>query len=174
MRLILRRLRGAIGNAFVWGTLWFLAGIISIVGFGLLQTSRAASWELWGTWEVWRAIFRFATPVAAIGAVTGGAFSAYIAANFRNSRLHELSPGRFALGGGLVTTLLSLLFMCALSLRSGWGLPLLGDVLPVLGVSVVVGSVTGFASLKLAKRELPPGRSPVQLKPRGGALLPEG
>ena len=143
MKLIFRRLRGALGNALVWGTVWFGAGVALVLGYSLFGPRPSAL-----SWELWRYTLLGATSVAVAGAVAGGAFSAYIAANFRNKRIQDLSPGRFALGGGLVSVLLVLAVSFVGSLFSDWPLFLRDIVEPVL-IYGSIGVVTGYGSIKL-------------------------
>ena len=165
MKLIFRRLRGALGNALVWGTVWFAAGFVLITGYSLLgPRSTTLSWELLSY------ALRGAAWIAMYGAVVGGAFSAYIAANFRNSRLQDLSPGRFALGGGLVTLVFVLAISLWSSLSSDWPFFLKDLIEPVLTFGSI-GVVTGYSSIKLAQRALPDAPAAAELEASSQALV---
>ena len=146
MRLLLRRLRGAFGNAVVWGSTWFLVGLVSLIGWGLLSYQIPA--EEWATLHFWRTMLEAAGFLAAIGAGTGAAFSAFVAANFRRGTLEDLQPARFAFGGGLVATLVVLVILYL----TGAGQDFL---LRPLVWTALVGGTTGYTSLKLAQRSLP-------------------
>ena len=66
--------------------------------------------------------------MAVVGFVTGGAFSLYVATAFRDERVQDLRPARFALGGGLVAVLLSL---GVLGMVPGFDVLLLKDLNPL-------------------------------------------
>ena len=88
--------------------------------------------------------------------MTGGMFSAYLAANFRRSRVDDLSPPRVALGGGMIATLVALIIGVILSvLDETWPILTLGDIALPVFLSAALGSITGFSSIKLAQRPLP-------------------
>jgi hypothetical protein len=146
VKRVLRRLRGALGNALVWGVGWFAAGFVLIAGLYLVDG---------GYWSIFlRDAIGFSSTLAGIGFVTGGAFSAYIAASFRDRRLEDLSPARFALGGGLVALLLTLLIGTGFAVLGAVGLPLLEALIFPLLTSTTLGAITGYSSLKLAQRAL--------------------
>ena len=94
MNTALRRIRGALRNALLWGAAWFGATAALVTGANLFFGGRLDI----------VAMLYSGIIIGAVGALTGGTFSAYIAANFRRSRLDDLSPPRVALGGGLVAT----------------------------------------------------------------------
>ncbi len=147
MRRVLRRLRGALGNALVWAVGWFAAGFALIAGLYLFDGGQY--------WSRFLAdAMSFATTLGAIGFVTGGAFSAYIAATFRERRLEELSATRFGVGGALVALLLTLVIGSGFAAIEGVGLPLLDVLIFPLVTSATLGAITGFGSLKLAQRTL--------------------
>lgn len=176
MRQMLRRLRGIFGSAVAWGSAWFAGGLVFFLTFGLIETARRSRWDIWGTPEAWYALLWYAGSTAAVGAITGGAFAAYIAANFRSKRLQDLSPIRFAIGGGLVTILLRLLLVSTETLGAGhhlYGIPL-GWVWPSLAVFGAAGAATGFASLRLAQRgQLTEGEEAGRLEAESMTLIAE-
>jgi hypothetical protein len=86
-------------------------------------------WTDWGAWPIWGAILRRIGFTAAVGAGTGVAFSAYVAANFRRKSLADLPSVRTALGGGLVTLLMGLVIYTASGAPAGIGF---AEVLPLL------------------------------------------
>ena len=158
MRTLLRRIRGALGTALTWGVMWFAAtfallavisfladGRIMIMPFGKLLPSmvQISGWN------------------AFVGFITGGAFSAYIASNFRARQLEDLSPGRFALGGSLMAVPLTLVVVIWLKVSAIGELPLLHDLFMPMLLSAALGGFTGFGSLKLAQSALP-GSSSIQ------------
>ncbi|MDP2482304.1 MAG: hypothetical protein Q8W45_03395 [Candidatus Palauibacterales bacterium] len=147
MKKVLRRLRGALGNALVWAVGWFGVGFVLLAGIYLFD--GRTYWSLFLSNAL-----SFATTMAVTGLVTGGAFSAYIAASFQEDRLEDLSPARFALGGGLVALLTALVFVVGYAAIAGVGLPLLDSLVFPLITSAALGTITGFSSLKLAQRSL--------------------
>ena len=155
MNTALRRIRGALGNAVVWGAVWFGATAALVAGANLLFGGRFYLPSM---------LFS-STMVGAVGALTGGMFSAYVAANFKRSRLDDLSPLGIAVGGGLVATLVALILIVVLSGVTGnWSLLGLTDVAFPVGFSAVLGSLTGSSSIKLAQRALPEAEDPKQLE----------
>ena len=177
MKQMLRRLRGIFGSAVAWGSAWFAGGLVFFLTFVLIETARRSRWDLWGTPEAWYGLLWYAGSTAVVGAITGGAFAAYIAANFRNKRLQDLSPIRFALGGGLVTILLRLLLVATETLGAGhyhlYHISL-GWVWPSLAVFGVAGAATGFASIKLAQRgQLTEGEEAGRLEAESMTLIAE-
>ena len=173
MKTVLRRLRGILGSVVAWGSAWFAGGLVYYLVFGLIVTALRSRLDFWGTLDAWYGVFWFAGSTAVVGAITGGAFSAYIAANFRNRQLQDLSPIRFALGGGMVTILLRLLFVTTETLESARNLYGLGldSLWPSLAVFGAAGAATGFVSLKLAQKALGPGGSEDELQPGTEKLL---
>ena len=147
---IFRRLRGALGNALVWGVGWVT------VGLALLATLRVV-----GVFTFpWVELISFAIRLGIVGAVTGGAFAVVIRLLYHGRRLSEISWVRFGIGGGLVTGLFVPLFFQTMNLLSGDGLVPWGQVLDDGLWTAVFGSVLAGGSLKLAQlgeTALPPG-----------------
>ena len=155
MNTTLRRIRGAIGNAALWSGAWTLASVLWIgwiLGRGLILTPELVASTDWGAWPIWGAILRMTGFTAAVGAGTGIAFSTYLAANFRQKELEDLSSARVALGGGLVTLLVGLVVYLTLAAPSGLNF---GDVLPLLSWGTLLGSGMGYASVAIGRRALP-------------------
>ena len=176
VKTILRRLRGILGSVVAWGSAWFAGGLVFYLTFALIVTARRSRWDLWGIPEFWYSFFWVAGSTAVIGAITGGAFAVYIAANFRNKRLQDLSPFRLALGGGLVTILLRLLFLTTETLESARNLYGVGldSLWPSLAIYGLAGAATGFVSLRLAQRgQLAGGEEAGRLEAESTTLLPQ-
>lgn len=155
MKTILRRIRGALGNAAVWGGAWTVASVVWIGWIlvkGLIYTPELVAATDWGSSQIWRALLGIIGYTTVIGAGTGIAFSAYVAANFRRRSLEDLSSMRTALGGGLVTLLVGLVIYMALGAPAGIGFD---DVLPLISWGTLLGSGMGYASVAAAKRALP-------------------
>ena len=150
MNQVIRRIRGTIGNALTWGSVWFGATF-------LFATSVEV---IFGRFN-FMSILLGSSVLGAVGALTGGAFSAYLAANFRRQRIDDLSPVGVAVGGGLVAALVTLVFIIAVTTveNSGWPL-LLGDLAFPLGFSTILGGITGYSSVKLAQSALPHASRP--------------
>ena len=125
MKTILKRLRGAIGNAVIWGAAWFgitlaLLSILYVAG-----DSPLMSWEL---------VLRGASSMGATGFLAGGGFSAFLALAYRDRRLLDINTGWFALGGAVV---------------AGVGGALIANG-ALLGA--IFGGVIAAGTIKLAKR----------------------
>ena len=154
---IFRRLRGALGNALVWGVGWFTA---AFAVFAMLRVAgilpAAFSWaEGLGT------AIRFGI----IGGIAGGAFSSVIRLLYHGRRLSEISWVRFGIGGGVVTGLFVPAFLLTMNWLSGGGLLSLETLLTNGLWAAVFGGAAAGGSLKLAQLAdaLLPGRSQDQL-----------
>lgn len=152
----LRRLRGIVGSAVTWAGAWFLGGLAFFFSIVLLSTIRRSRLEVWGDPDTWLRLLQLGGSAAVVGAMTGGAFATYIVATTRNRRLWDLSPVRFAIGGGLVAILLKLLLVSTDTVGRGHELRhiVLDPLIPNLAFLGLAGAATGFASLKLAQRGL--------------------
>lgn len=138
-----RRLRGAIGNALVWGAGWSAAAFVVISAMWLAGKAGDATWldvlVLSIKFGVW-------------GTIAGGAFSAVIGLLYRGRRLSEISVLRFGLGGALVTGIFVPLFMQLMNLLSGDGLVPWRLVNDDAVITAVFGGVAAAVSLKVAQR----------------------
>jgi MFS family permease len=146
-RTILRRFRGALGNALVWAAAWFGASVVLVIGLYLLGNHE------WQTF--FRDLVRYSSEMSAIGFVTGGVFSLYLAGAYRHERVAELSVVQFTLGAGIVTLLVSIALIGGITVFQGWGweaFRLDKLFIPVLLPAAILGGITGFGSLRLAKR----------------------
>lgn len=164
MKTIVRRLRGALGNALVWGAGWFVAAYGLFTGYAILSPRTPVSWVL-----SMMALFG-AVRIGLMGALMGGLFSVYLAANFRHQRLEDIGAGSFALGAGLVTALPFLVLILISQLTTGEPF-FLRDALEPLIYPVAVGTITGYGTIKLAQRGLPPGASTVEIERDSAAVL---
>lgn len=145
-----QRLRGAFGNAVVWGVGWALAGaaIISVVyalGFAggrtLLDSIGAA-----------------VSSFGVLGFLAGGAFSVYLGAIGRRKQIHELSAGRTAVIAGLLTAVSVPLFRIGIqALGASFIVPIEVIVLTSL-LPGTLGALTAFGTIKLAQGSLGPAR----------------
>ena len=143
MKGILRRIRGALGNAVVWAVSWVTGGT-AVLGLlhltGLFQLADPSE------------IFSFFVPVLGMtGLLTGLAFSGYLPLAYRDHTVLEIRLGRFVLGGAVIAGLICplIVFLSPLS-------PELGASMRILIASelwtVVFGGVTAGATLRLAQR----------------------
>lgn len=153
---IFRRLRGAVGNAMVWGAGWAALGFTVFAALKVVGIVPAS--------VPWLAAIVLAGKFGIIGGVTGGAFSLLVGLLYRGRRLSEISAVRFGAGGGIMAALFVPAFFQAMNLLSGDGLVPMGLVLDDSLWAVVFGGVAAGASLKLAQRAdlLLRGRSPHQ------------
>ncbi len=165
MRLILRRLRGALGNAVTWAVAWFGTGFLFITAVNVLKLGFFRQYVGFSL----SSALEYAATMAVVGFVTGGAFSLYVATAFRDKRLQDLSPARFALGGGLVAVLLSL---GVLGVVTGFDVFLLKDLIWPILLPAVLGSVTGYGSIKLAQKALPGAERAPELESGSEAPIP--
>ncbi len=157
-RDLLRRLRGAVGNALVWGAGWFAfaTAVFSVQQlFGLADPT-----------DSWLDVFRSAAKFGVMGTIAGGAFSTFIGLWYRGRRVSEISWVKFGLGGGLVTGLFVPTFIFVMRLISG------DDFLPLRHlvfngmVSAVLGGAAAAVSMKIAQlsQGLLSGKEPALLE----------
>ncbi len=145
MSVLLRRLRGALGNAVFWGLAWFVIGFVVIAAERLLASGTIFFPDL-----IFLSVF-----AGLIGSITGGVFSAFVAARFRHMRLDDLKAGQFALGGVLIGVLASLLLQ-VLGFGSTILIPSdLGYLVWGMVVYGTIGGVTALGTIKIAQRSLP-------------------
>ena len=138
-----RRLRGAVGNALVWGGGW------STFAFAVFAILRLA-----GIWESisWVEGLGVAIKFGVIGTIAGGVFSVVIGLAYHGRRLSEISWVRFGIGAALFTGLFVPLFLQMMNLLSGGGLVPWNLVLDDSLWTSVFGGVAAAGSLKLAQR----------------------
>jgi hypothetical protein len=140
-RNILRRLRGALGNAVAWGACWAAVTLAVHVGFAIL--GDGFSWP-----EAWRAAVRNGV----VGGIVSAAFSGLVGLLYRGRRLSEISWVRFGAGGAVVAGLVLPAIMFVGRTISGDGpLPMEKWIASAL-VAAAFGGVAAGASMKLAQR----------------------
>lgn len=142
-RNLLRRLRGAVGNALIWGAGWFA---FATAVFSVQQLFGAAS-----PTDTWLDVFRSAAKFGVMGTIAGGAFSTFIGLWYRGRRFSEINWVKFGLGGGIVTGLFVPTFIIVARWLSG------DDFLPVRhllfngAVGAVLGGAAAAVSMKIAQ-----------------------
>jgi hypothetical protein len=139
---ILRRLRGVLGNAMVWGIGWFTAALavfatVRLLG-GFPDTSLLEGLETAGRFGI-------------VGGVAGAAFSSVIRLVYHGRRLSDISWVRFGLGGAAVTGLFMPVFLQTMNLLSGTGLVPWTLVLDDAVLTAVFGGVAAGGSMKIAQ-----------------------
>jgi hypothetical protein len=141
---MLKRVRGALGNALLWGAGWL--GVTAVT-FGVLRVLGVLAPEF-----SWGAVLETAVNFGIIGTVAGGAFSALIRLRYHGRDLLEISATRFGVSGGLLAGLFVPAFIILGRMATGVGfLPL--DVLVQSGaLAAVLGGLTAGGSLKLAQK----------------------
>ena len=157
---ILRRLRGALGNAVVWASSWFAAGLGLGTAFYLGLSLPTPFWPY---------VVGGALDLATAGFLAGGAFSLYLGVAARRRTLAELKPVRLGLTGGLIAGLL----VPGYILWNTLGIVYISGIAPVLvgagATSAVLGGLTAYGTLKLAQRgALEPGADSAWALDAGG------
>jgi len=140
---ILRRLRGALGNAMVWGVGWFTAAL------ALFATLRVAG--ILPDTLFLRDGLELAVKFGVVGFVAGGAFSSVIRLLYHGKRLSEISWVRFGIIGGVVTGLFLPAFIEVMRFISGDPYLPLEALLDDGLIGAVFGGVVAGGSLKLAQ-----------------------
>lgn len=154
---VFRRLRGALGNALVWGVGWFTAAFGMFAALRLFGILPAAPfWEAYG---------EEAIKFGVVGGMAGGAFSSFIRWRYHGRRLSNISWVRFGIGGGVVTGLFVPAFIVVMRLLSGDPFLPLEALLSNGLVGAVFGGVAAGGSLKVAQfgDTLLPGKNQDQL-----------
>lgn len=165
---LMRRLRGAFGNALVWGAGWLIIGLV------LAATLRILGVVSWS----WAEVVGLAMRAGIVGGVAGGVFAGVIRLLYHGRHLSEISWVRFGIGGGVFAGVFLPLFMQAMNLLSGSGLVPWELVLDDALLTAFLGGAAAGGSMKLAQLTdaLPPGENRVQLETLEGVdlLAPEG
>ncbi len=144
---LLRRLRGALGNALVWAAGWFTAA------FGLFTVLKLVGVAPEGA--TWEGLVRMAAMVGVMGGLAGTAFATFIGLRYRGRRLSEISWVRFGLGGAVVTGLFVPSFIIVARLIAGDPALPLEALVDDAVLGVVFGGVAAGGSLWLAQRVAP-------------------
>ncbi|MFC1661132.1 hypothetical protein ACFL3S_06720 [Gemmatimonadota bacterium] len=165
---ILRRLRGAFGNALVWGVGWLTVGLVL---FATLRVLGVVSWS-------WAEVVGLAMRAGIVGGVVGGAFAGVIRLLYHGRRLSKISWVRFGIGGGVFAGVVLPLLWQSMNLLSGNGPVPWELVLDDALLTAFLGGAAAGGSMKLAQLTgaLPPGDSQAQLDHLEGVdlLVSEG
>ena len=106
---LMRRLRGLVGNAIVWGAGW--AGL----SFAIFAVMRLFNFGP----HTWLGVLQSSAMFGVVGAAAGTIFSTFIALLYRGRRLSEISWLRFGIGGGILTALFVPTWIVVLRFLSG-------------------------------------------------------
>lgn len=136
---LLRRIRGIVGNALTWSAAWGVVG-------AAIYAVAATTWNLPAGAPVGGMILTGALFLAIYGFIAGGAFSLVLLAAERKRTLHQLSPRRVAVWGGLGSLLMAVAPLVSFGFTSDLGVFLLGTGL--------LGAVSAAGSLSVARRGL--------------------
>jgi hypothetical protein len=141
---LFRRLRGALGNALVWGAAWFLVAFVIaavLLVLGIVPPDASILDVLVG----------LPIRIGVAGCFAGGVFSLVIGLLYGGRRLTDISWVRFGIGGGLAMALFMPPLYQLLNILSGTGpIPwrfLLDDV-PWM---TVMGGVAAAGTLRVAQ-----------------------
>jgi hypothetical protein len=139
-----RRLRGAIGNALLWGAGFAAFGAATLVVLYLAGVVH-------GRFS-WLGLLGMAVKFGVWGVVAGGAFASVVRLLYRGRRVASISWVRFGVIGGLVTGAFVPLFMQLMNLLSGDGMVAWRLVLDDAVWAAVFGAVAAGGSMWLAQR----------------------
>jgi hypothetical protein len=139
---VLRRLRGVVGNAVLWGAAWSVAtipvlGILQLLGLG----------EMFGVLAL---APRIAATLMGMGFVAGGVFSTYLALA-PDKRLADLDLRAVGALGGLFAGALVPIFGFLPALASILGAPFPLAVAGAVGIAGLLGAATAVGSVKVAQ-----------------------
>jgi len=159
MKNIFRRLRGALGNALVWASAWFIAAFPLTAVLYLFRLGSAPFWPV---------AFGLAQTLAGLGLFAGAGFSLYLGIAGRNRRLNELRPGWVALGTGITVGLLVPLFGVY------FGDAPLARAIEIASYTGVLSGFTALGQVKIAQSALTSGEEVYdELEPGPERLLPD-
>jgi hypothetical protein len=154
MGTLLRKLRGALGNAAVWGATWFGAGFTILSALTL--TGLAPGPASFGV------LLQLAMSIGITGFVAGAGFSLVLGTEYRRHRLEEMQVGGMAIKGAVISVLLAPWVSFAAIGLGGSGVSLGLLAANVIG-SALLGGLTAGGTVILAQRSarrLEPGASP--------------
>lgn len=151
-----RRLRAILGNAVVWGGIWFVAGCVWYWGLRLtgLVTENTSLVNMVGV----------ALRIGIAGAVASTVFSLLIGVLYRGRALREINGIRFALGGGAISALFILGMMFVPRLLAGEPMLPASDWLMDLVIAGGFGAVAAGTTIKVAQQALPEERGDRRLR----------
>lgn len=156
MHTLLRRIRGVLVTALLWGIAWLPVGLA--VGI-----YRALTISIdFGAGFYWRIISGSALVWAVWGAISGAVFATLLALLERRRNVDTLSSRRTAVWGALGAMAVPGTVLIIVLARLP-GFYLIQPALWTLSISAVQGGVCAFATLALAKRgqRLPPAASDI-------------
>lgn len=149
MKDILRRIRGALGNALMWATAWFIAAFpLTVLAPVVFRTTPDFTYL--------RAAMFLAPTLAVMGFFSGAAFSLYLGITGRGQRLKELRPGWVALGTGMTVGLLMAVFLILFVSLRGFPVSISATTLGA-SITAALAGVTAFGQVKIAQKALTPG-----------------
>lgn len=141
MKGLMRRIRGWLGNALVWGVTWSLATIPLV---GML-------WWLDGSFLAYGIAPRIAWTLFSMGFVAGGSFSTYLGLAYRHRGIGELSPGLFAVVGGAFAGMLPPIFTLLPGLAMFLGASIPEALAWTSAISALLGAGTAYATVRIAQ-----------------------
>lgn len=170
MRGILRRFRGAVGNAVVWGVSWFSTALALLGGVNLIWGFQAVD-------DPWRLVLYVSANVGVTGFLTGLAFSGYLRLRYFDRPLLGIRIRRVALGGAAVAVACST--MVGVLARLSVGMPIaLGDLLSGFPMVAILGAVTAGTTVRLAQasqqKEVGAAASELEVEQREAMAMLEG
>ena len=133
METWLRRLRGALGMAVLWGLAWFAGGIVLLLIVGLDAADVP-----------------FPLGFGVLGFLAGALFSGILGLIEGGRGFHQLSLPRFAGWGAAAGLLSSALFAVTVSLVGGGAM--LDDLVFLAPLFAAIGAGSAAGSLALARR----------------------
>lgn len=136
------RLRGAIGNAFVFAAGWTISGFVLWL---LLRQARVI--------PDMRIIdgIGMSIKVGFMGFITGAAFPSIMRLVYRGKRIQEINWWKFALAGAVVAAVFVPTFMQVLNIISGDGMVAWSLIDEDIVLAFVLGGFASAVSIKLAQ-----------------------
>lgn len=142
LRIFLRRLYGALLNGLMWSVPWALADV------GIAVVLRVSGLE--HTVPFWHAVPSLLFGGAVLGFVAGTGFSMTLGTAFRQRDVSEISVASFSFLGAVVAAVLVAVLVHVPMAVAGVAVPAL-DIAINLTVAAILGGVTAFGMIKLAK-----------------------
>ncbi len=146
VRIMMRRMRGAVGMGLTWALVWALTGLT----LGILSNILPGPW-----WDGFFSVFDAPLPALALPGFIGGAcFSVVLGVAARHRRFDELSLARFGLWGALGGLALSLIpaaligvGLASMGRSNVWAMTAL-----IAGPLVVLSALSAMITLAVARR----------------------
>jgi ABC-type phosphate/phosphonate transport system permease subunit len=145
MRTLLRRARGVLVTALLWGVAWGLPAALVLLSHAAGHAGRRPGDE------IWRAFLGATLSIALLGAFCGAVFALVLTLLEQRQTLDQLASRRVAAWGALGGLVVLVVVLAVAVLRS-WGPRELGTLLLLCAMMGAMGVGCSTVALALARR----------------------